>query len=85
VDFRVNGRALPLAAGEAWIVDVRFPHEVINRSAVDRVHLVIDVMPDAALKCQLDAAAIPARGLLLGYFIRHSLPGPVRQWLHIGN
>jgi hypothetical protein len=85
VQFRVNGMVLPLAPGEAWTVDVRFPHEVENRSARDRVHLLIDVIPDAALQATLDASAVPARGLLLGYFVRHSLPGSVRRWLNVGN
>jgi|SRR5688572_5408048 len=83
--FRVNGVRLLLMAGDAWTVDVRFRHEVENRSALHRVHLVIDLLPDAAFQTLSDCAVIPARGLLLGYFMRHSLPASLRRWGKVGN
>jgi hypothetical protein len=81
VTLRVNGTRIPLGAGEAWTIDVRFPHEVENRSTVDRVHLVIDLIRNAALETMLEQSVGVGRGLLLGYFVRHSLPRPVRRWL----
>jgi quercetin dioxygenase-like cupin family protein len=85
VTFLVNDKPLPLRPGEAWTIDVRFPHEVINASGEDRVHLVIDLVRDAALQGLLDRSTVYGRGLLLGYFVRHSLPVSVQRWLHIGN
>lgn len=33
--------------GEAWYGDFTFPHSVWNRSSINRVHLIVDVVPDA--------------------------------------
>jgi quercetin dioxygenase-like cupin family protein len=85
VAFLVNATPIPLQPGEAWTIDVRFPHEVHNRSDRDRVHLVIDLIADEALQKLLDESTAYGKGFLLGYFIRHSLPRNVRRWLEIGN
>ena len=85
VSFLENDSAIPLCPGEAWVIDVRFPHQVENRSDHDRVHLVIDLLRDHALQTLLDQSVDYGHGLLLGYFIRHSLPGNVKRWLNIGN
>ena len=85
VSFLVNDTPIPFHPGEAWTIDVRFPHEVENRSDRDRVHLVIDLIGDAALQRLLDQSTGFGKGLLLGYFIRHSLPRNVKRWLDIGN
>ena len=85
VVFLVNDTAIPLRAGEAWHIDVRFPHQVDNRSDCDRVHLVIDLIANADLQSLLDRSSAVGHGSLLGYFARHALPVPVKRWLHIGN
>lgn len=85
VSFLVNEKPIPLRAGEAWHIDVRFPHQVDNRSDRDRVHLVIDLISDPALQTLLDRSTNVGRGLLLGYFARHSLPVAVKRWLNVGN
>ncbi|MCW2497671.1 aspartyl/asparaginyl beta-hydroxylase domain-containing protein [Jatrophihabitans sp.] len=43
VEFVSGGSRLVLAEGECWYIDFDLPHEVHNRGASDRVHLVIDV------------------------------------------
>ena len=42
VTFYLDGELVPMAAGEAWYLDLELPHRVDNHSAQDRVHLVID-------------------------------------------
>lgn len=44
---RVNAH---LPAWSMWYLDARKPHAVDNRSAVDRVHLVVDVKADAEVR-----------------------------------
>lgn len=40
--FVLAGKLLDMQAGETWILNVGKPHEVENRDAKERVHLVID-------------------------------------------
>jgi len=42
VDFRLNGRSVPLQEGESWYLRLSDPHAVDNASDSERVHLVID-------------------------------------------
>jgi Aspartyl/Asparaginyl beta-hydroxylase len=46
VEFVLAGRRVDLAAGEAWYLDLNLPHRVANRSAVNRIHLVVDCVVD---------------------------------------
>lgn len=46
VVFRHDGQVLSMAPGECWYINANLPHSVDNRAAVDRVHLVIDVIVD---------------------------------------
>ncbi len=85
VDFRVRGTRIEMHEGEAWFVDVRFPHEVINGGATDRVHLVIDMRRTDALDQLVASGESSGKGLLSGYLMKHSLPGRVKRWLRIGN
>lgn len=85
VVFLVNDTPIPLRAGEAWHIDVRFPHQVDNRSTRDRVHLVIDLIANDALDSLLQQSTTAGRGLLVGYFARHSLPVAVKRWFNVGN
>jgi hypothetical protein len=42
VEFYLNSRRLVMAEGECWYLDLNLPHRVANRSASERVHLVLD-------------------------------------------
>lgn len=42
VDFIVAGHRMPMAAGELWYFNADLVHEVRNRGAQDRIHLVVD-------------------------------------------
>ena len=85
VEFCVHGRRLVMEPGEAWYVDVRFKHSVSNLGTEDRVHLVIDVAPNPGLSVLLAAAESSGKGMLAGYFLKHSLPRRLVRWLNIGN
>ena len=85
VDFVVDGHRLDMRPGEAWYVDVRFKHSVNNFGAEDRVHLVVDVIPNPALSALLAQAESSGKGMLTGYFFKHSLPRRLVHWLDIGN
>jgi hypothetical protein len=42
VEFYLNRQRIVLDAGECWYVNTSLPHRVVNRSAEDRIHLVMD-------------------------------------------
>jgi quercetin dioxygenase-like cupin family protein len=50
VEFVLDGRRVELAAGEPWYLDLNLPHRVANRSAVNRIHLVVDCVVDDWLR-----------------------------------
>jgi hypothetical protein len=85
VDFVVDGRQIEMRPGEAWYVDVRFKHSVNNSGQEDRVHLVIDVVPNPSLGALFAQAESSGKGMLTGYFLKHSLPRRLVRWLDIGN
>jgi hypothetical protein len=85
VAFVVDGHRLVMRPGEVWYVDVRFKHSVSNSGAEDRVHLVVDVIPNPALSALLAQAESSGKGMLAGYFLKHSLPRRLVHWLDIGN
>lgn len=43
VVFRAGDEHVYMATGEVWWFDNKQEHEVINNSAIDRIHLVVDV------------------------------------------
>jgi hypothetical protein len=47
-----------LSANDLWYLDQRKPHAAVNKSAVERVHLVIDVVACDAFRSQLADAYI---------------------------
>ncbi|MDQ6777387.1 MAG: aspartyl/asparaginyl beta-hydroxylase domain-containing protein [Actinomycetota bacterium] len=57
VEFVLDGSRVELAAGQAWYLDLSLPHRVANRSAVTRIHLVIDCVVDEWLR-ELMAEAV---------------------------
>lgn len=83
VRFTVDDRRVPLAVGETWLVDVRFPHEVANEGAMDRVHLVLDLIPSGELTALIDRASVLAEGRLAGYYAKHLLGRRVQRALGI--
>jgi hypothetical protein len=85
VKFWVNDRLVVMRPGEAWHVDVRFPHEVHNQGTADRVHLVLDLIANPATVALLRGAESVGKGFLTGYFVRHSLPERLRKALKVGN
>ena len=44
VRFYLEGELVPMAAGEAWYLDLNRPHRVENEGTVARVHLVLDLL-----------------------------------------
>lgn len=85
VEFHVHGKRLTMLPGEAWYVDVRFKHSVSNPSDEDRVHLVLDIVPGPELEAMLMQAQSSGKGVLTGYFLKHSLPERLVRRLGIGN
>ncbi|MFO0747717.1 MAG: aspartyl/asparaginyl beta-hydroxylase domain-containing protein [Myxococcota bacterium] len=62
VRFIVGGTALAMQPGEAWYADFGLTHEVENRSATARIHLVLDCGVNDWLRAQLaGASAVVAR------------------------
>lgn len=53
VEFMVDGDKLYLAPGEVWNLDTSYVHSVTNRSDVDRIHLIIDVRLNDAVRAML--------------------------------
>jgi len=56
VEFWLNGEQVVMGEGECWYLDLSGLHSVINRSGIDRVHLVIDVDVNEWLEEQLSSA-----------------------------
>jgi Aspartyl/Asparaginyl beta-hydroxylase len=71
--FYLDGARLVMSPGECWYTNVNLPHAVDNRSAVDRVHLVIDCQVNAWLRGVFEAAPRPPCD---HYEARISLPAP---------
>lgn len=85
VDFRVDDRRIVMLPGEVWHVDVRFPHEVYNRGANMRVHLVMDLLRSPELDALLGGGESMGEGRLTWYFAKQMIPRRVRVRLGLGN
>ena len=66
VEFFLDGRRIVMNEGECWYLDLSLPHRVQNRSAADRVHLVIDCQLNDWLR-GLIAQGIPEAGEESGF------------------
>lgn len=44
VEFVLDDQRVPMTAGELWFLNFNHYHSVDNRSAIDRIHLVIDCL-----------------------------------------
>lgn len=62
VEFVLDGRRVELTAGQAWYLDLNLPHRVANRSAVNRIHLVVDCVVDEWLSQVMAGAIHGGRG-----------------------
>jgi hypothetical protein len=56
VEFALAGRPVVMAPGEAWYLNLNLPHRVANRSAITRIHLVVDCVVDEWLTALLERA-----------------------------
>jgi hypothetical protein len=55
VEFLLDGRRIPMQAGECWFLDLSRPHRVENHGGVGRVHLVVDCRRSAWIETQIAA------------------------------
>lgn len=82
VEFISNGVPVTMHAGETWYLDTTYPHQLSNRSPVDRVHLVIDCQVNDWIKSMLpEAVFAPDIWRILAQrsrFIRYSLVDVLR-------
>ena len=68
VDFLLDGRRIPMQAGECWFLDLSRPHRVENHGGVARVHLVVDCARSRWIEEQILAGLVdtprsqPSRG-----------------------
>jgi hypothetical protein len=60
VDFFLAGNRVEMHEGECWYLNFNLPHYVENRSAVDRIHLVVDCVVDDWLRGMLPVAELAA-------------------------
>lgn len=44
--FRADDEEVQMRPGEVWDFDAHAVHEIINNSAVDRIHLIVDIRTD---------------------------------------
>lgn len=50
VKFIINNKNYYFEPGNAYYANVFYPHEIINNSEIDRVHLVVDVLANENIK-----------------------------------
>lgn len=55
VDFLLDGRKVPMQAGECWFLDLSRPHRVENHGGLARIHLVVDCARSPWIEAQIDA------------------------------
>ncbi|HSC67514.1 MAG TPA: aspartyl/asparaginyl beta-hydroxylase domain-containing protein [Cellvibrio sp.] len=58
VAFFVDGKLMPMRAGELWYFNADQMHEVYNRGSDDRINLVIDCIANDWLKEQIHQGAV---------------------------
>jgi hypothetical protein len=58
VRFMVDGRRVPMRAGELWYINADLEHEVRNPGQTDRINLVIDCLANDWLREQVYSADI---------------------------
>lgn len=53
VEFFLNDSLVPMQPGECWYLRLTDPHRVVNAGATERVHLSIDMIPNAWVRSLL--------------------------------
>jgi hypothetical protein len=61
VEFLLNGRPVAMEPGSCWYLRLTDPHQAVNRSANDRIHLVVDAIINPWLDAMLRAGASGGR------------------------
>src|SRR5206468_2956227 len=56
-DARGRRHEANMAAGECWYLDTRKPHAAVNRGATERIHLVVDVEANPAVRALCEEPA----------------------------
>jgi hypothetical protein len=64
VEFLLNRSRIVMEPGSAWYLRLSDPHSVCNKGANDRVHMVIDAVPNDWLIGLLETAARQRNGVL---------------------
>lgn len=54
--FWLDGEPVPMRTGEAWYLNLNLPHQVENRGATPRIHLVVDCIVNDWF-CEMVAAS----------------------------
>ncbi len=57
VEFTLSGRAVEMAAGECWYLNLNLPHEAANRSPQPRIHLVVDCVVNHWLRRLIESSS----------------------------
>lgn len=58
VEFYLNQQRVVMNEGECWYLNFNLPHRVVNRSATDRIHLVIDCVVNDWVRGLFQAEAV---------------------------
>jgi hypothetical protein len=58
VEFYLNQQRVVMHEGECWYLNLNLPHRVVNHSATDRIHLVIDCVVNDWLRALFETEAI---------------------------
>jgi mannose-6-phosphate isomerase-like protein (cupin superfamily) len=57
VQFTLDGKAVEMAAGECWYLNLNLPHKAANRSSQRRIHLVVDCVVNGWLRRLIENSA----------------------------
>lgn len=66
VEFLVDDLQVPMRPGECWFIDLSRPHRVDNPGPGERIHLVLDCLPDPWLLGLIETGRAQTPGLCLG-------------------
>jgi hypothetical protein len=58
VEFYLNQQRVVMNEGECWYLNFNLPHRVVNHSATDRIHLVIDCVVNDWLRALFETEVV---------------------------
>jgi hypothetical protein len=58
VEFYLSGQRVVMNEGECWYLNFNLPHRVVNHSATDRIHLVIDCVVNDWVRALFETEAV---------------------------